>query len=81
MDNIRLEIEELIFSFITKMGNPENITGPNDIIDNLSYDAIEEIKDRIWDLMKQEINCYDIYDEIEKFNEDNKSESEDEEDH
>lgn len=35
-----------------------------DILNSLSYDAIEDIKDRVWELLKDELNYLLIVDKI-----------------
>ena len=64
MDDIKQEVEEMIFDYITKTKTKVNC--PNDILEELSYDAVEDIKERIWELIKYEIDYHAIFDEIEK---------------
>ena len=59
--------EELLFECITKtlsMNDIKQIYNGNDILNSLSYDAEEDIKERIWEVIKQEINYRNIVQEI-----------------
>lgn len=64
MDDIKQEVEELIYAYITNTKTKVNC--PNDILEELTYDAVEDIKERIWELIKYEIDYRSIFDEIEK---------------
>ena len=66
MDDIRLEIENYIIEFVTKTANLNDIERPSDILNALHYDAIEDIKDRLWELIKYELDLYCMYYEIMK---------------
>jgi len=69
MEAIKGEIEELILHHILKDRNPNQIEFPADILHELSYDAVEDLKDRLWDLIKYELDYKAIFDEIEKHRE------------
>ena len=66
MDHIRSEVEELILQFLTQVKPKPILTRPNDILEMLSYDAVEDIKERIWDLFKYEIDYDAIFEEYER---------------
>lgn len=75
MNNLKQEIEELIIHCIINFHNPNQIETKSDILQILRNDDIEEIKDRLWDIIKYDLDYNLIYDEIEKY----KDEEEDEE--
>ena len=79
MESIKEEIEALILEVILFGQNTDEIEGPKDILEKLRYDAIEEIKDRLWDLIKYELDYDSIFDEIEKRREEETQENEEEE--
>jgi hypothetical protein len=67
MQDIIEEIQQLIIQFITKTGKLKEIETPHDIIEALNYDAIEDIKDRLYDLVMDEIDIDAMYIEIQKY--------------
>ena len=66
MDIILERIEEYILSYIWFHCNHENINSPRDIMNKIEEDALEDIKDRLWDLVKYELSYSNILDEIER---------------
>lgn len=66
MDIILERIEEYILSYIWFHYNHENIHSPRDIMNAVEEDALEDIKDRLWDLVKYELSYSNILDEIER---------------
>jgi hypothetical protein len=66
MQDIVDEVQQLIIQFIIKTGKLKDIDRPNDIIEALNYDAIEDIKDRLYDLVMDEIDIYAMHTEIQK---------------
>jgi hypothetical protein len=76
MDAIKEEIEELITNFIIKNNNHNQIEYPSDILEALNYDAEADLKDRLWDLIKYELDYKAIFDEIEKHKEEEEEEEE-----
>ena len=73
MEDIKEEIEELIYEYITK--NKITVCCPVDVIQSISYDAEEDIKERLWELFKYKINYHRIFEEIER-NQDEESDLE-----
>lgn len=78
MDAIKEEIEQLILEVMLFGQNPNEIHTPADILDKLRYDAVEEIKDRLWDLIKYDLDYKTIFDEIEKRREPEEEEEDEE---
>jgi predicted metal-dependent hydrolase len=86
MEDIRVEVERLITLFINdnlpKRVRKEIWNGA-DVLEELTSDAIEDIKEEIWDLIKSELKwsniIYEIKDKLKK-EPDSESESENEED-
>ena len=78
MEAIKEEIEELILEVMLFGQNPNDIETPSDILDKLRYDAIDEIKDRLWDLIKFELDYKAIFEEIEKHKQQNYEEDDEE---
>lgn len=61
-------VTEMVLDFILNHYDYTKIECPNDILKAVEYheDAVEDIKERLWDLIKYEINFCDILEEIEK---------------
>jgi hypothetical protein len=59
---------EMILDFILNHYDYKKINTPYDIIKAVEYheDAVEDIKERLWEVIKYEIKFNDILDEIEK---------------
>ena len=76
MNNIVITIEEMIIQLLTKS---DKVKRPLDILPNLSYDAVEDIKDALWEMVKEEIDYLGVYLEIEKQRPDSDDEEEEEE--
>jgi len=74
----------MVINFITNCLTKEDrkeIWNGEDCLNSLTYDAISDIQERLWDLMKSELNWKFIVDKIKKYvkEEASSSESEDEE--
>jgi hypothetical protein len=67
MQDIIEEIQQLIIQFIIRTGKLKEIERPHDIIEALNYDAIEDIKDRLYDLVMDEIDIDEMHTEIQKY--------------
>jgi DNA-binding NtrC family response regulator len=80
--DIKQVCSEMILDFILNHYDYKRINYPNDILTAVEYheDAVEDIKDRLWEIIKYEINLSDILDEVDKKKELEQSEDEDEED-
>jgi hypothetical protein len=55
--------EETLYDYVTNILSVEdsrNIHNGNDILNSLSHDAEEDLKERVWDLVKQELNYKNI---------------------
>jgi len=61
-------VTEMVLDFILNHYDYKKINSPNDIIRAVEYheDAVEDIKERLWEVIKYEIKFRDILDEIEK---------------
>ena len=70
MFDIRDYAEELIYEFVTKTKPKIKLDCPNDILEKLTYDAIEDIKEQIWETMKYELDYDKIYSEVKQYNRD-----------
>ena len=60
-------VEEILFKYVTEtltLGEITKIHCGGDILNSLSMDAEEEIKERVWELIKEEMNYRRIVDEI-----------------
>lgn len=87
MDSIASEAEHMLLEWIVRhLDRPEqkNIHNGEDVLRSLSMDAEEEVKDRVWELIKRELNYRWIVDKVkdEVANQpetDNEEEDEDEE--
>lgn len=66
MDHITSEIEELIIQFVIKRNLSNYIDTPSEIENVLNLDAVDDIKDRLWNLIKYELDYNSMFDEIEK---------------
>lgn len=76
MDAIKEEVEQMILELILFGQNLKDFNSPNDILDKLRYDGVEEIKDRLWDIITPQLDYKAIFEEIEAHKE---PEDEDEE--
>jgi hypothetical protein len=61
-------VTEMVLDFILNHYDYKKINSHNDIIRAVEYheDAVEDIKERLWEVIKYEIKFRDILDEIEK---------------
>lgn len=61
-------ITDMVLDFIMNHTDYTKIECPNDILKSIEYheDAVEDIKERLWEVIKYEIKFYDILEEIEK---------------
>ena len=85
--------EEILFDYISLLPTNEvsKIYNGSDILNSLSYDAEQDIKDRVWELLKEELNYKNIiislhnwlknqsYNEIEEEEESEEQQESDEE--
>jgi hypothetical protein len=78
MDIILERIEEHILDYILFHHGKEKINSPKDILNAVEEDALEDIKDRMWDLIKYELCINNIFDEIERRKELEQSDEEEE---
>jgi hypothetical protein len=61
-------VTEMVLDFILNHYDYKKINTPYDIIKAVEYheDAVEDIKERLWEVIKYEIKFHDIFEEIEK---------------
>ena len=55
--------EETLYDYVTNIlpvDDTRNIHNGNDILNSLSHDAEEDLKERVWELVKQELNYRNI---------------------
>jgi hypothetical protein len=67
MDSIASEAEQMLLEWIVRhLDRPEqkNIYNGEDVLRSLSMDAEEEVKDRVWELVKRELNYRWIVDKV-----------------
>lgn len=60
--------EEILYDYITKvLPTPEikEINNGNDILNSLSYDAEEDIKERVWEAIKEELNYRSVVEAVQ----------------
>jgi hypothetical protein len=60
--------EEILYDYITKiLPTPEikEISNGNDILNSLSYDAEEDIKERVWEAIKEELNYRSVIEAVQ----------------
>lgn len=74
MNHVLDIIEEHIFDFIVFQYGKDKVNSPNDIINAIEEDATEEIKDRLWDLIKYELKFSRILDKLDEIKEKEKEE-------
>ena len=63
------ETEDLIFKFVIECldtEEQEQLECEDDIMQKMTTDHEEEIKDRLWYILKQEVNWRNILDRIKK---------------
>ena len=81
MDSIINEAEHMLLEWIVRhLDRPEqkNIYNGEDVLRSLSMDAEDEVKERVWELVKRELNYRWIVDKV-KDEVANQPETEDEE--
>lgn len=78
MNHILDTIEEHILDYILFQYGKDRVNSPNDIINAIEEDATEELKDRLWDLVKYELKFSRILDKIDEVKESEKVEDEEE---
>lgn len=61
-------VTDMVLDFILNHYDYKKINTPYDIIKAVEYheDAVEDIKERLWELIKYEIKFHEILDEIKK---------------
>ena len=66
--SVRELVTEMVLDFIMNHYDYKLISTPYDIIKAVEYheDAVEDIKERLWEVIKYEIKFTDILEEIEK---------------
>lgn len=80
MDHILDRMEEYILNYLKYRYGKDNINSPNDILYALEEgDAVEDLKDLLWDLFKYELPLISIYDEIERIKKEDEPVDSDEE--
>ena len=85
MDSIANEAEHMLLEWIVRhLDRPEqkNIYNGEDVLRSLSMDAEDEVKERVWELVKRELNYRWIVDKVkdEVANQPETDKEEDEED-
>jgi len=76
MNNILDTIEEHILDYILFHYGKDRVNSPNDIMYAIEEDALEDIKDRLWDLVKYELKYSRILDKIDEVKESEEEEEE-----
>lgn len=67
MDSIASEAEQMLLEWIVRhleRDEQKNIYNGEDVLRSLSMDAEEEVKDRVWELVKRELNYRWIVDKV-----------------
>jgi len=67
MDSIASAAEQMLLEWIVRhLDRPEqkDIQNGEDVLRSLSMDAEEEVKDRVWELVKRELNYRWIVDKV-----------------
>jgi len=62
--------EEILFDYITELlpiNEVKEIYNGSDILNSLSYDAEEDIKERVWNLLKEELNYKHIIESVKNW--------------
>ena len=85
MDSIANEAEHMLLEWIIRhleRDEQKNIYNGEDVLRSLSLDAEEEVKERVWELIKRELNYRWIVDKVkdEVANQPETDKEEDEED-
>jgi len=82
MDSVASEAEHMLLEWIVRhldRDEQKNIYNGEDVLRSLSMDAEDEVKERVWELVKRELNYRWIVDKV-KDEVANQPETEDEED-
>ena len=85
MDSIATEAEHMLLEWIVRhldRDEQKNIYNGEDVLRSLSMDAEDEVKERVWELVKRELNYRWIVDKVkdEVANQPETDKEEDEED-
>jgi len=67
MDSIASEAEHMLLEWIVRhldRDEQKNIYNGEDVLRSLSMDAEEEVKERVWELVKRELNYRWIVDKV-----------------
>jgi len=67
MDSIASEAEHMLLEWIVRhldRDEQKNIQNGEDVLRSLSMDAEEEVKERVWELVKRELNYRWIVDKV-----------------
>ena len=61
--------EETLYDYVTNLPveDAREIHNGNDILNSLSHDAEEDLKDRVWELVKQELNYRGIVELVQEW--------------
>lgn len=60
--------EGILYNYIIKIlptSEIKEITNGNDILNSLSYDAEEDIKERVWEAIKEELNYRSVVEAVQ----------------
>ena len=60
--------EGILYNYIIKIlptSEIKEITNGNDILNSLSYDAEEDIKERVWEAIKEELNYKSVVEAVQ----------------
>lgn len=61
--------EETLYDYVTNLPveDAREIHNGNDILNSLSHDAEEDLKERVWELVKQELNYRGIVELVQEW--------------
>jgi len=87
MGDLLLDVEDMMHAWIISLPIDEvkEITNPGDVIASINEEAEEEMKNRLWELVKYEINFFSLIERLQNYTnnikkvEDSETESEQEE--
>jgi hypothetical protein len=86
MGDLLLDVEDMMHEWIISLPIEEvkEITNPGDVIASINEEAEEEMKNRLWELVKYEINFFSLIERLQNYTnnikkvEDSETESEEE---
>jgi len=87
MADLLLDVEDMMHEWIISLPIEEvkEITNPGDVIASINEEAEDEMKNRLWELVKYEINFFSLIERLQNYTnnikkvEDSETESEQEE--